>query len=116
VIRLEHERTRKNLHSHSSQLSPVTGQQEVTAFGENGGGDFNDNWRVEVDGGGTWSTHKRVRLAHVETEYVLHSHKDKSDPENTMGQQEVTSLETVFYQGDEWERNEESFTTAYLSR
>ncbi|MCQ3973381.1 MAG: hypothetical protein DPW09_08060 [Anaerolineae bacterium] len=90
VIRLEHERTRKNLHSHSSHLSPVTGQQEVTAFGENGGGDFNDNWRVEVDGGGTWSTHKRVRLAHVETEYVLHSHKDKSDPENTMGQQEVT--------------------------
>ena len=34
-IRLEHAQTGKNLHSHLFQ-SPVSGQQEVSAYGERG--------------------------------------------------------------------------------
>lgn len=90
IIRLEHQATRMNLHSHREFPSPITSQQEVTAFGVNGVGDFNDNWIVEVDGGGRWHMSKRVRLIHAETRCALHSHAGQSHPEYTTGQQEVT--------------------------
>jgi hypothetical protein len=90
IVRLEHLLTRRNLHSHPGFPSPVTGQQEVTCYGENGLGDENDNWRVEVEGGGAWKNPQRVRLIHVNTECALHSHQGFSHPEWTMGQQEVT--------------------------
>lgn len=90
VIRLEHVATGRNLHSHAAIPSPVTGQQEVTCFGQNGIGDWNDDWRVEVDGGGPWTLDKRVKLIHVPTNHALHSHAGFSHPQWTMGQQEVT--------------------------
>lgn len=90
IIRLEHLLTRRNLHSHGGFPSPVTEQQETTCFGENGVGDENDNWQVEVEGGGIWGTSQRLRLIHVNTNYALHSHQGFSHPEWTMGQQEVT--------------------------
>ena len=90
IVRLQHALTGKNLHSHGGFPSPVTGQQEVTCFGENGIGDGNDNWRVEVEGGGTWDAGKRMRLIHVNTDHALHSHEGFSHPEWTTGQQEVT--------------------------
>jgi hypothetical protein len=100
IIRLEHQVTRKNLHSQRGYPSPVTGstgQQEVAAFGVDGVGNSNDNWRVEVDGEGTWYAGERVRLIHVETQYALHSHSSQSHPRHTMGQQEVT----CFPKGDD---------------
>ena len=48
-IRLEHMNTQKNLHSHSNFASPVTGRQEVSAFGNSGDGDGGDNWEIECD-------------------------------------------------------------------
>ena len=48
-IRLEHTNTGKNLHSHSNFASPVTGRQEVSAFGNSGEGDGGDNWEIECD-------------------------------------------------------------------
>ena len=45
VIRLEHVATGKNLHSHDFK-SFVTNSQEACAFGENGDGDVNDNFRI----------------------------------------------------------------------
>lgn len=90
VIRLEHVATTRNLHSHIDVPSPVTGQQEVTCFGLNGSGDENDNWRVEVEGGGPWTFGKRARLIHVLSGHALHSHAGYSHPQWTMGQQEVT--------------------------
>lgn len=45
VIRLEHSQTGKNLHSHNFP-SFITDSQEVCAFGENGTGDENDNWKI----------------------------------------------------------------------
>jgi len=90
LVRLEHVATRRNLHSHSGFVSPVTGQQEVTCFGTDGIGDDNDNWQVQVDGGGQWLAGRRVRLVHLGTGVALHSHVDQSSPVWTFGQQEVT--------------------------
>ena len=45
VIRLEHIITGKNLHSHDFK-SFVTNSQEACAFGEDGNGDVNDNYRI----------------------------------------------------------------------
>ena len=45
IIRLEHVKTGKNLHSHEFP-SFITRQQEACAFGENGEGDVNDNFRI----------------------------------------------------------------------
>jgi hypothetical protein len=92
VVRLRHVRTGRNLHSHAGFPSPVSGQQEVTAFGTDGVGDGNDDWRVEVDGGGPWLAAARVRLVHVATGAALHSHH-RSDPRLTSGQDEVTGFD-----------------------
>lgn len=92
VVRLRHVLTGRNLHSHSGHPSPVTRQQEVTAYGENGVGDGNDSWVVEVDGGGTWTAARRVRLVHVATGVALHSHAGASHDRWTSGQQEVTGF------------------------
>jgi dolichyl-phosphate-mannose--protein O-mannosyl transferase len=91
IIRLEHFLTRRNLHSHSGYPSPVTGQQETTCWGANGEGDSNDNWRIEVEGGGVWKAGTRIRLIHVNSNHALHSHSGYSHPQWTHGQQEVTS-------------------------
>lgn len=90
VIRLEHYLTHRNLHSHPGIPSPVSGQQEATCFGENGTGDTGDNWRIEIEGGGIWSSSKRIKLIHVNTNYSLHSHAGFSHPNWTANQQEVT--------------------------
>jgi hypothetical protein len=91
LVRLEHYLTRRNLHSHVGFPSPLTGQQEVTGFGDNGIGDANDTWRVEVEGGAPWTVDRHVRLVHVPTGAALHSHAGFSHPEWTAGQQEVTA-------------------------
>jgi dolichyl-phosphate-mannose--protein O-mannosyl transferase len=92
VVRLEHLATRRNLHSHAGFPSPVTKQQEVTAYGQEGTGDANDDWRLELEGGGTWQVGRWLRLIHVATGCALHSHGGYSHPEWTKGQQEVTAI------------------------
>jgi dolichyl-phosphate-mannose--protein O-mannosyl transferase len=91
IIRLEHLATGKNLHSHSGRPSPVTKQQEVTCFGINGIGDTNDDWKIQIEGGGAWEKGKKIRLVHVNTGYRLHSHTGQSHAQWTKGQQEVTA-------------------------
>merc|ERR1712042_352722 len=49
VLRLEHLATKRNLHSHHFS-SPLSDQQEVSAFGESGEGDTGDDWTVICDG------------------------------------------------------------------
>jgi Beta/Gamma crystallin len=87
VLRLEHFLTYRNLHSHAGIPSPVTGQQEVTCFGLFGIGDSNDNWKIEIEGGGPLRVGKRFKLIHTNTNHTLHSH-----PANFLGQQEVTGF------------------------
>lgn len=45
-IRLKHVTDRSNLHSHEIK-SPISGQQEVSCFGNDESTDENDVWRVE---------------------------------------------------------------------
>ncbi len=43
-IRIEHNVTGRNLHSHSPFKSPLSQQQEVSGYGSNGDGDRGDDW------------------------------------------------------------------------
>jgi len=92
IIRLEHRRTRKNLHSHKNYLSPVSHQQEVTAYGQSGIGDTNDNWTIEMEvgDGELWVEGIKVRLIHHETGAALHSHNGFKLPDYGFYQQKVT--------------------------
>jgi dolichyl-phosphate-mannose--protein O-mannosyl transferase len=95
LIRLQHLKTKAYLHSHPGFPAPYTKtQQEVTGYGGPGQSDCNDNWIVEVEGGGDWTTNKRIRLIHLNTGYALHSHDIRLDskfPGWGHGQQEVTA-------------------------
>lgn len=68
-LRLTHVQTGKNLHSHHFS-SPLSGQQEVSAFGTSGEGDTGDNWTV-LCGGDNWEVNTKVRFKHLDTEVFL---------------------------------------------
>lgn len=65
-IRLEHVNTKKYLHSHLFK-SPLSGNQEISAFGENGEGDSGDNWTV-VCSEDFWERDSSIRFKHLDTE------------------------------------------------
>lgn len=69
TITLLHVATRRNLHSHNFQ-SPLSHNQEVSCFGEDGDGDAGDNW-VVVCSTQQWRRNEAVRLKHVATEKFL---------------------------------------------
>ncbi|KAJ3588992.1 hypothetical protein NHX12_009842 [Muraenolepis orangiensis] len=69
TIRLTHVNTRRNLHSHYF-ASPLSSNQEVSAFGEEGEGDNMDEWIVQC-GGSLWSREEAVRFRHRATEALL---------------------------------------------
>ena len=92
IIRLEHIQTRRNLHSHANIASPATKQGEVTAYGNNGNGDGNDNWKLEIvdeSAGQAWRGDHTFRLIHCNTNQALHSHHGHKTATH---QQEVTSF------------------------
>ncbi|KAL6207321.1 hypothetical protein ACLB2K_018279 [Fragaria x ananassa] len=91
IIRLQHMKTRKWLHSHL-HASPISGNQEVSCFGGENESDTGDHWRVMIEGTGkTWKQDQRVRLQHVDTGIYLHSH-DKKYQRIAGGQQEVCGV------------------------
>nr|CAD1825670.1 unnamed protein product [Ananas comosus var. bracteatus] len=103
IIRLQHMKTRKWLHSHL-HASPISGNLEVSGvwvdlsreavscFGVDGESDTGDYWRLEIEGSGkTWRQDQRVRLRHVDTGGYLHSH-DKKYTRIAGGQQEVCGV------------------------
>ncbi|MBN3320999.1 SDF2 factor, partial [Atractosteus spatula] len=69
TIRLTHVNTGRNLHSHHFS-SPLSANQEVSAFGEDGEGDTLDEWTV-LCGGELWERAEPVRLRHAATEGLL---------------------------------------------
>nr|SVE74456.1 EOG090X0E0P [Daphnia barbata] len=72
TIRFQHLTTRKFLHSHLFS-SPLSGSQEVSAFGENAGvGDSGDHWKVVCDGD-FWERDDSVAFRHVDTNVYLAS-------------------------------------------
>jgi hypothetical protein len=90
IVRLEHENTSRNLHSHPGYPSPVTPQQEVTAYQTGQIGDTSDNWRVQTDGGKYWRKGFRVKLIHNATGRPLHSHQGHILKMDALEAQEVT--------------------------
>jgi len=89
IVRLEHVSTKRNLHSHGDRPSPITKQQEVTCYGEQGIGDANDDWKLDLPAGEFWEEGTPFRLVHVSTGKVLHSHGHE-DTQLTAGEQEIT--------------------------
>ncbi|KAG7484792.1 hypothetical protein MATL_G00054010 [Megalops atlanticus] len=69
TIRLTHVNTGRNLHSHYF-ASPLSSNQEVSAFGEEGEGDSLDEWTV-LCGGAVWQRDESVRFQHAATEGLL---------------------------------------------
>ncbi|EDV47867.1 stromal cell-derived factor 2 [Drosophila erecta] len=69
TVRLEHLSTKKNLHSHHFS-SPLSGEQEVSAYGTDGLGDTGDHWEV-VCSNENWMRSAHVRLRHIDTGMYL---------------------------------------------
>ncbi|XP_074045163.1 LOW QUALITY PROTEIN: stromal cell-derived factor 2 [Macrotis lagotis] len=69
AIRLTHVNTGRNLHSHHFS-SPLSGNQEVSAFGEEGEGDYLDDWTV-LCSGSHWVRDDEVRFKHASTDVLL---------------------------------------------
>ena len=69
TVRLTHLTTRRNLHTHTIP-SPLSRQQEISGFGEDGKGDTGDDWVVECNTG-QWKRNKPVRFKHVDTQRYL---------------------------------------------
>jgi dolichyl-phosphate-mannose--protein O-mannosyl transferase len=104
-LRLMHVNTRRNLHTHPFP-SPLSGQQEVSAYGEDGYGDDGDIWEVQLLKSKVWKRGESVRLFHSVTRKFLHSHASHRFMGNAVGgQQEVTAFpnknsENVWYAED----------------
>ena len=69
LVMLEHWATGRNLHSHKIPSVMAKTHFPVTGYGEEGRGDENDLWRVELEGGGNDGTAikplvDRLRLRH----------------------------------------------------
>jgi len=88
-VRLEHLSTKRNLHSHHFS-SPLTNQQEVSAFGEGGVGDTGDVWSVVCDGE-YWSRDNNVMFKHVDTGVYLGS-SGKTFGRPIHGQMEIVGV------------------------
>ena len=101
-FRLFHLSTRRNLHSHLF-MSPLSNNQEVSAFGENGDGDEGDNWIVECDEK-YWRRDESVRLRHEQTKKYLYVSGDQYG-RPISGQMEVSCYQYA-NQGNLWQVNE----------
>eukprot|EP00035_Acanthoeca_spectabilis_P034897 m.31442 g.31442 ORF g.31442 m.31442 type:complete len:551 (+) comp6931_c0_seq2:2069-3721(+) len=84
VVRLQHARSERNLHSHEVPLFCNPDQREVSCFEVKDKGDGNDDWRVESSG--PVKPGEPFRLVHVATNHALHSHPI----DYPFGQQQVT--------------------------
>jgi len=98
LVRLEHVMTRRNIHSHQ-QPAPMSKKQfQITGYGENGTGDANDVWRVELIGGTEGDTVKtvtsKVKFHHYFMKCVL-SCSGKLLPKWGFEQQEISCNPTT---------------------
>lgn len=92
LIRLEHLSTGKNLHSHLFS-SPLSKNQEISAYGNDGVGDSGDHWSVVCDNE-FWERSSKVLLQHQDTDvYLSVSGQTYGRPIN--GQMEVVGTNSV---------------------
>eukprot|EP00727_Mastigamoeba_balamuthi_P000213 m51a1_g10189 hypothetical protein (212) ;mRNA; f:5308-6528 len=93
-VRLLHQNTLLNLHSHLHQ-SPLTRNQEVSCFGENGSGDTGDFWAVETADKGPWKRGQTIRLRHVDTGKYLAAMPHAKFNNPIPGQLEVCAISSA---------------------
>ncbi|XP_064484670.1 protein O-mannosyl-transferase 2-like isoform X2 [Ornithodoros turicata] len=113
LIRLEHVITTRNLHSHK-EPAPVTKRHyQVTCYGENGTGDANDVWRVEVVGGqpgeAVQTVTSKLKLVHYLTNCALYSH-NKQLPKWGYEQMEVTCTPNLRDKNTLWNVEDNHFS------
>lgn len=89
IIRLKHAQTDKWLHSHAEFNSPLSNNQEVSAYGGADDSNTADHWKVVVTGGGYWKREHVVRFQHVDTGNYLHSTGQHQFGRPIGGQREV---------------------------
>uniref|UniRef100_A0A1B6CJ65 Protein O-mannosyl-transferase 2 n=2 Tax=Clastoptera arizonana TaxID=38151 RepID=A0A1B6CJ65_9HEMI len=93
LVRLEHVLTRRNLHSHREQAPITKKHYQVTGYGENGTGDANDVWKVEIIGGVVGdvvtTVTSRLKLVHYLQNCILTT-SGKQLPKWAYEQQEVS--------------------------
>ncbi|KAM9810808.1 stromal cell-derived factor 2-like protein 1 [Neosynchiropus ocellatus] len=92
AIRITHMKTGRNLHTHHFS-SPLSNNQEVSAFGENGEGDDLDTWTVQCDGV-HWERDEAVRFKHPGTNVYL-SVTGEQYGHPIRGQREVHAMSTA---------------------
>ncbi|KFP35156.1 Stromal cell-derived factor 2-like 1, partial [Chlamydotis macqueenii] len=92
AVRLTHVNTGKNLHTHHFP-SPLSNNQEVSAFGDDGEGDDLDIWIVQCSGT-YWEREDAVRFKHVGTEVFL-SITGEQYGHPIRGQREVHGMPTA---------------------
>lgn len=95
TLRLQHIRTKKNLHSHLHR-APLNRDYEVSAFGRTKGrwseGDGGDNWVLECSNAkGPWKRDEDIRFRHIDTGYYLSSNPSLKFDHPIPGQQQVSS-------------------------
>ncbi|KAI9209712.1 Dolichyl-phosphate-mannose-protein mannosyltransferase-domain-containing protein [Polychytrium aggregatum] len=80
IVRLVHDMTKRNLHSHIEKAPVTTTDNEVSCYGNSTVGDANDHWKVEIVDDvairGLKQIHSlttRFRLRHVNTGCLLRS-------------------------------------------
>lgn len=69
-VMLTHINTMKNLHSHNHR-SPLSNNQEISAYGSDGIGDVMDVWTVICNGNNPWRRETAVKLKHKGTQKYL---------------------------------------------
>lgn len=96
-MRLQHLATKRFLHSHHFQ-SPLSGNQEISAYGENGVGDTGDNWELACHHG-DWQRDQPIKLRHSDTgAFLAVSGRTFGRPIN--GQMEVIGAATAGHASD----------------
>ncbi|XP_028164459.1 stromal cell-derived factor 2 [Ostrinia nubilalis] len=107
VIRLQHVATKKNLHSHYF-TSPLSGNQEVSCYGdENGEGDSGDNWTV-VCNNDYWRRDTPVKLKHVDTATFL-AGSGRTFGRPISGQGEIVGINSQYGAYTDWQAKEGLF-------
>ncbi|XP_050702839.1 protein O-mannosyl-transferase 2-like isoform X2 [Eriocheir sinensis] len=112
LVRLEHVPTGRNLHSHREPAPVTKRHHQITGYGENGEGDVNDVWRVEVEGGAEGEVVKtvvhRLRFIHYLVGCALMSH-NKQLPKWGYEQMEVTCNPNVHDTNNLWNIEDNQF-------
>lgn len=89
VLRFQHVNTGNFLHSHAAHKSPISQQQEVSAYD---GQDTGDNWEV-ICSGKYWMRDESIKLKHIDTGRFLFSSKDFSYRHPIPGQLEISAVD-----------------------